>query len=975
MGDTVSFTITVCSHNGGQQSIALLETLPDTSVFTFISSNPSFPYFTSFPADTCLSYTVKGKYKTVGNCPSQLLQNKVSLQTSGSTVYRDSVCVTVVEDACRANLTIANNTYSQSLGTGYTGQSIFIAGIFYVNNTFTFNNCSVYTAPTAQIIIQAGGFLVLNGTTIEGCRYMWAGIEVLNGGKINLGGSTIKDAAAGITLRNGGNAKVVNSYFYDDIIGIDAQPEISQSDVYGNAALTVTGSTFRALNGYRPVFSGSPTGINMYIGIRLNKMFCTIGDNAQTANTFTRSIHGIFANYSDLKVTNSYFNFISNNNSWPGSYRGTCVVSLGANTNFQSKLKLDPMANGSNTVDACDRGVYSNYSQVDINYVKFIDVNTGIFTAHCQNRKANVSNCTIKASKYGINWMTNAGAYSMNASYNVITIQGSTQGVGISLIETVNSVSGNYVIVNNTVTLNAAALGVYGSYASKVQINYNTISQLKNGVIKPATTGISLLGGDSATVSCNYISTNYPSDSSFVSKGIEVAQSRQFTVNCNTIKHHNCGVYLGGNCLQQNNFRANKVDSCDMGLYLNTSAVIGQQTQRGNKWLGALNKLNASNVGNPVFSKIFIHQTSNTIWHPLNYSPNGQWFFVDTLGSPDQCGVSCLTQHSQDLDVNLLKNIALDSALTKDFVDESKNIAKQYLYNLLDEDSILRNSDVVFLNFYTANQVQAYGKFNASVDFVKAAFMGTAYFSHLLATTENLIQQTKDSLLDVDRLAEINIGIDYSILKQQLFQTLHNYESTMQSVVLQIENLKYDNLQNSKNINATITPTETPEINSKTMDDIVGEAELNGIENAAYRYAEALAIALQCPYSGGTAVYQARNFVAWFNDSLIYNDEAMCLQAGLYRKGGINTQNYTAIDFELIPNPTNDKTEIRILSPVNAITKVTLRNMLGQIMDEWKPEGQQQFTIYTHKYLQGFYLIDAKGENGFNKIKKLIIEK
>jgi hypothetical protein len=47
--------------------------------------------------------------------------------------------------------------------------------------------------------------------------------------------------------------------------------------------------------------------------------------------------------------------------------------------------------------------------------------------------------------------------------------------------------------------------------------------------------------------------------------------------------------------------------------------------------------------------------------------------------------------------------------------------------------------------------------------------------------------------------------------------------------------------------------------------------------------------------------------------------------------------------------------------------------MLGNMMDEWKLNGEKRFTIYTHKYLQGIYMVEVKSENGFNKTKKLII--
>jgi hypothetical protein len=36
----------------------------------------------------------------------------------------------------------------------------------------------------------------------------------------------------------------------------------------------------------------------------------------------------------------------------------------------------------------------------------------------------------------------------------------------------------------------------------------------------------------------------------------------------------------------------------------------------------------------------------------------------------------------------------------------------------------------------------------------------------------------------------------------------------------------------------------------------------------------------QCPYSGGKAVHQMRVFASLFNDSILYDDLAVCLQEG-----------------------------------------------------------------------------------------------
>ena len=75
---------------------------------------------------------------------------------------------------------------------------------------------------------------------------------------------------------------------------------------------------------------------------------------------------------------------------------------------------------------------------------------------------------------------------------------------------------------------------------------------------------------------------------------------------------------MGGDCPKTMWYRTNDVDSCDMGLYLNTAAIIANRCRKGNRWLNVLNKVNATNLGDPFLSPIVAHTNVNTIWHPLN---------------------------------------------------------------------------------------------------------------------------------------------------------------------------------------------------------------------------------------------------------------------------------------------------------------------------------------------------------------------
>ncbi|MCW5932568.1 MAG: T9SS type A sorting domain-containing protein, partial [Bacteroidetes bacterium] len=808
----------------------------------------------------------------------------------------------------------------------------------------------------------------------QSCDTMWRGVTVLANGVATLSGSTVRDAENGVLLQDGGVLKVANSYFYDNIIGINAQPELTLTDVYGQAQLYVTGTAFAPLSGFKKDYQQqSAHGTVPLSGIWLNKMYCTIGDSLMQENNFSKMVYGIYSQNSHLTLTNSRFTNIHNHASWVAKAKGTAVVSWGNKWNSLSSLTMRPATGTGSTVTQCDRGIYATWSDNDVSKVEMSQVLTGIYSANGKGLKGIYNANSIYAVKYGIWLARNEGAKSNTVTENNIYMQGSSKGIAILLDEWNNAMSAQYMITGNLIELRSAAAGIVSSYALHPNIHYNNIYQYATGSSLPHTTGISLQGSDTASVSCNYIISDYPADSNFVSIGIEVAQSKQFTLNCNTIKYENCGVYMGGDCQMKNTYRSNQVDSCDMGLYLNNAAIIGQQFHKGNRWLNVLNKVNATNVGSPILSPIVVHTNVNTIWHPLNISPNGPWF-IPKSGTPEQCGTDCYAAFTSGEDTLLLHNIARGDSLSTGFVDETKNIAQQNLYDLLDLNDTLRYSDSVLTDFYDSNQLSTTGKLNTVKDYIKAASSVSSYFSELLHLNDSLMVQTKDSISLADSLLHTD-SLLYGGIKEQLLVKLNTLMLNEKTLQEQIEAIQQGEWNNSKIENSNIQPLWPPEVNRKKMNELIALVAETGEDSIQNYSSDLYSIAMQCPYSGGVSVYQARNMLRFINDSMEYDDGIACLQQGIYRMGKAmgRIENYNAIDFDLIPNPADGKTEVRILTPVDGLTKLTLRTMLGQIMEEWKLDGQQQYTIFTNKYLQGVYMIELKSENGEGRFKKLII--
>jgi len=86
-----------------------------------------------------------------------------------------------------------------------------------------------------------------------------------------------------------------------------------------------------------------------------------------------------------------------------------------------------------------------------------------------------------------------------------------------------------------------------------------------------------------------------------------------------------------------------------------------------------------------------------------------------------------------------------------------------------------------------------------------------------------------------------------------------------------------------------------------------------------------------CPALGGDAVYKARSIFALFNDSIQYNDELACFNAGVqFRKA--NTEEKININpIKISPNPTKDYLTIVGLEESSEVFFIEIVNMIGEI--------------------------------------------
>ena len=140
---------------------------------------------------------------------------------------------------------------------------------------------------------------------------------------------------------------------------------------------------------------------------------------------------------------------------------------------------------------------------------------------------------------------------------------------------------------------------------------------------------------------------------------------------------------------------------------------------------------------------------------------------------------------------------------------------------------------------------------------------------------------------------------------------------------------------------------------------------------------EADRVAVQCPYSGGKAVYQARWFVKEFiNDTLQYDDVNTCLTQGILRiQNSSPEKNETQeLNFTIIPNPNKGMFEIQLKGKLNELISIDIFNNYNQLVRKIQTESQKNsYTVDLNKIPGGVYFIRLEAVNGISVTKKLII--
>jgi hypothetical protein len=212
-------------------------------------------------------------------------------------------------------------------------------------------------------------------------------------------------------------------------------------------------------------------------------------------------------------------------------------------------------------------------------------------------------------------------------------------------------------------------------------------------------------------------------------------------------------------------------------------------------------------------------------------------------------------------------------------------------------------------------------------------------------------------------------------LVEQVIYTIGFLNQTINNINIQRESIITDNLANADYMNEFVVNGELPETNAAAVNDIeiyyleTGQDKQVLIDN----YNELLSIAQQCPFVGGSAVERARSMISIINDSVIYNDDYICLQSGIYRIGRDTVSEKVNDEIIIQPNPAGDYITITAKSINAENCKIEIINNLNQIVLSKQLNCNNQERIDVSKINQGLYAVKIILNDNLIKVQKLII--
>lgn len=865
------------------------------------------------------------------------------------------------------------------------GSDVYIApGVTLTVNTssFTLQNCEVVLGDSAQIVVDAGDTLNILGSYLHGCDTMWLGITVNNGASINLDSldgkrDTIADAVYGITMASGNPGEemlIRHSDFQKNEYSVVLYNYIPSNYSYDISDCYFGMSTFTQMLPEPRGYENTTHPIAGIVSEWSSPIDITYGFDTLSIpnpylnglpNTFQYMNTGIYCINSPANVFTNTFDSIRNYESVnPYGFYGAAVV---GSPNFHSVGQFNVLLVKTAAIPAdtsasirfnnCDVGINAqNYLITALNN-RMENVTYGIYTKNC-NYQVTIDSNYINNTAYGISLINNSSAaqtidtniiyvypdisqrhiiaigYSVHTHLPIDTIYGTTYVNGYGIDET-EITSSSTVIKHNAIYRGLNGIELNNAVNTQVADNY--IHLANDTAVSGNQAGLYSANGTNILVSNNTFDgdSDYyeglPDTLSLIStrfrkSGLSFYNTYSGNV-CDNIfggTTSNAGLGYGmlyaGNCNNVNLY-SNEMYQSWFGLTLLSNVIIPVIKSQGNpgttyqdnNFVGGFTGGDAtfSYISSPInFLFYYLSSQSGTTYTPTNNGTNsisGSGVkFVATAGASLACQRILLPPpHHGSFDSIVAKDSVVQYLQSGFDTTDAKWLVEKMLFQSLYGDTATLNNDSL-LNTFFVNQDSGEMKL----------IMESAISNGFLTDSATLADT-------------VSFG-----------PTPSGYA---------------DSLTNARNLTNQIPDSIEQAANYKAMSNIYLNTIIAGIDTFTNGQWDTIkCLAKKCPYVAGDAVYMARALYAEVDNTIFFNDLAICQPSRSERMLMLSSQpsdtsgGNTPVEFvHLYPNPAKQIINLAFYAQTTGQVEFEILDQLGEVVLKAELSEGQTFAQYS----------------------------
>lgn len=881
---------------------------------------------------------------------------------------------------------------------------IYINGTLTIDQSLSFVGCPhIIMGPAAEIIIDNNNTLFIGTCNLSACDKMWYGIRVIDG-QLTMQQSTVSDAQYAVHAYDGAITFLRQNNFYNNFISFymapNAIPQTNLGFIVSNNFATTANLVLPYLGQQPDINAAGFAGI-----VAHDVVYLQVGHTnaAIQKNTFTNLNCGILTYNTNCYIVNNLFENIIEQGGLPTYYGLT-------NTSLFNHLQTAVYCQGqefhgvslegdiSNDMefDDCFRSIYLNgisgeiYNNLSGSTSALGNNRLGIVLSNMNDLAAvSIYENSLTETQFGMRIEECTGMIRVNN--NEVFIE---NPVGNNFLRTgilvQNALPGitNTTIKSNLITMTDARRGIRLNTISNASVTDNHIFMGANHATPDL--GIALEASDANTVSCNSVEGVGFSTAGTAYVPLSIAYDFQTSANnivsCNTSNNTDVGFRFLNNC-DNTDFNSNEINEHWQGLRLRAQPNMGPQFDQGNHWnflnnytgLGAhLLPLTNVTAADNLFKVLHYPTQGIFIEAPThNVVFNLDWFDLSTVPQAS-CNVSLcelpIREDDDDIDEFELK-IADGTATLEEFEPQTLFEMKKALNKKLELYPDLKTANTILTDFYNTTEA---GTIGGLKEVKKTLVQKTAGEVTLETTIKN--EQTTSATKFIDAKAAMDAITNATVILQSDIDAyllactvLKVSQSTANESSVQLAVIDKTKTEIASDQNNNVQANEVHEANLKTVNAIAIKYKLysqlsEDDKNILYD------IAVQCPFTGGVGVYQARAIISYFYDDMGYNDEATCMLDGYSMRKANTTNSEINLPLTIVPNPAKNYFEINAggISLKNKMLKIF--DGYGNIIKTVNMANETNNRISTEELSNGIYFV-AIADGALQHYQKLVIVK